>query len=205
MDDIIIIFAIAMFALVAFAIIIDKKRASNDDKKVRKVIAADIPMAKAAKEKERTMPAGKTTNKIWMKTEQDFMGIAGSRPFMMFDENWNQMPLDRTVTTIPREHLTRMYPLAYLAGKVSVFNNKQQTSLFMVIILLAALGSCGIAYMMGNNTQQGLESANGRLDELGNQVGNLTSQQSTDHGIIQAIAVKLDIPIYGNNSIQTVG
>ena len=200
-----IFFVTAVVGLIAYGIFADRKRNGV----FRETIASDIPHAQVAKEKskKKELPQGVTTNKIWVKTEQDFMGIANSRPFVMWDENWNQMPLNRTITKIPREHLTRMYPLAYLAGKVSVMAGKKETSLLLIIILFAALAGAGVSYMQGSGNQKAIETQQGSINSVGSQVSNLSLQVTNDHEVIQAIAIKLNVPLYasGNNSIPTVG
>jgi hypothetical protein len=207
MDDIIIVMLVVFVTLTAGMIYWGVRKGGNDDRKYRETIAADIPQIKVAKEKSKAVPKDKMTNRLFVKTEQDYMSVGGSTPFVEFDENWNQMPLNRTVTKIPREHLTRMYPLAYLAGKVSVFAGKKETSLLLIIILFAALASAGVSYMQGNANQKSIETQQGSINSVSGQVGNLTSQVSSDHEVIQAIAIKLNVPLYAssNNTVPTVG
>ncbi len=122
------------------------------------------------------MAEKKKTNKIYIRTEADFLGYQGSTPFVEFDENWQQMPLDRTKMTVPREHLMRMMPLAYLAGKLSTLEQKQKISIMMIIILVVSILSLGYTYFNSGSLSKKMDSlaSTTSLTELANKTDQNT-------------------------------
>ena len=78
---------------------------------------------------------------IPIKLEKDWVGWEGNIPFIEFDENLNQMPLKRTIQTIPQEHSTRMSYLAYLAGKISAWKEQSNLQLLLVLAIIIIVGA----------------------------------------------------------------
>lgn len=146
------------------------------------------------------------TDKILVKTGTDFLGYQGSTPFVEFDENWSQMPLDRTEMTIPREHLMRMMPLAYLAGKLSNLNQAQKTSIFIILMFVFSILTLGYLYI-------GMGGVNKRLNDIStanaasqSSITNLTNTVNQMNGLLQQInSQQLKNNIQSYNTIPTVG
>lgn len=130
------------------------------------------------------------TNKLKVKTEENLLGYTGSTPFAEFDENWMQMPLDRTKVTIPREHLTRMFPLAYLSGKLSVLKAGGKTSILLIIVLMLCfinLALIGWDYFTSSTNRELLFNS---TDQLHAKIDNIDSEISSR---IDLISEKLNI------------
>lgn len=77
---------------------------------------------------------------IPIELKKDYVGWNGNIPFIEMDENLCQMPLNRTVLTIPQEHSTRMSYLAYLAGKISALKEQSNLQLLLIIAIIAIVG-----------------------------------------------------------------
>lgn len=110
------------------------------------------------------------TNKIALITEENMVGYTGSTPFVMFDENWNQMGLDNEKTIIPREHTTRMFPLAYLAGKLSVLKQSESLRTLLIIILIVAIAGAALGGYSWYSSNEKFKSVN---DGMGNMSGKI--------------------------------
>lgn len=92
---------------------------------------------------------GKNTD-IPIKLEKDFVGWEGSVPFIEIDDNFQQMPLNRTKLTIPKEHSTRMSYLAYLAGKIAGMKEETRLQLFLLIAIVVMIGVAGLVWWTTN-------------------------------------------------------
>lgn len=140
-------------------------------------------------------------NEIMIKTEADFIGYDGGVPFVEFDENWNQKARDRTVVTIPREHITRMYPLAVQLGRIANMFGNGQGQLLLIVVLLVGLAAVGMAWNSGNVAGQaamGINSTN-------IQVSAINATLTQDHQSMQLIMQRLGIINSTNATIPTVG
>ena len=145
----------------------------------------------------------KMTNKIFVKTEADFVGYQGSTPFVEFDENWNQMPLTRTKLTIPREHLTRMFPLAYLAGKLSAYEQGNKVGIVMILIIILLIISLGVTYFKTDVNSSQILAAQVSINATNGGIGEVKAEVSNQNSLLSVIAERLNIT--GNYSIPTVG
>lgn len=145
----------------------------------------------------------KLTNKIFIKTEADFVGYQGSTPFVEFDENWNQMPLTRTKLTIPREHLTRMFPLAYLAGKLSAYEQGTKIGIVMILVLILLIASLGLTYFKTDMNSAQIKDVGNSINSTNGGVSELKAEVSNQNNLLNVIAQRLNIT--GNYSIPTVG
>lgn len=112
------------------------------------------------------------TNKISVLTEENMIGYTGSTPFIMFDENWNQMSLDNEKTIIPREHTTRMFPLAYLAGKLSVLKQSESFKLLLIIILITSIAAAALGGYSWYNSNVKLTDATAKIDNVNTKIDN---------------------------------
>lgn len=158
-------------------------------------------MAKKKQTRKKENPIEKIfTNKIPIKTEAEFLGYRGSTPFVEFDENWQQMSLDRTKLSIPREHLTRMFPLAYLAGKLAAFEEGAKIGFVSILILAMIVVSIGVIYykteLNYNEIKQGRTDDSTNYETLSNEIAAIQVTQGL-------IAEKLNVET--NYSIPTVG
>lgn len=136
------------------------------------------------------------TNKIPILTEENMIGYTGSTPFVMFDENWNQMSLDNEKTIIPREHTTRMFPLAYLAGKLSVLKQSESFRTLLIVILIAAIAGAALG---GYN----YFTSNSKLNDLGDGIAGVGSGLNNTNTLLESIAKGLNITT--GSDIQVVG
>jgi hypothetical protein len=145
----------------------------------------------------------KLINKIFIKTEADFVGYQGSTPFVEFDENWNQMPLTRTKLTIPREHLTRMFPLAYLAGKLSAYEQGTKIGIVMILVLILLIASLGVTYFKTDMNSAQIKDVGNSINSTNGGVSELKASVANQNNLLNVIAQRLNIT--GNYSVPTVG
>lgn len=135
------------------------------------------------------------SNKISILTEENMIGYSGSTPFIMFDENWNQMSLDNEKTIIPREHTTRMFPLAYLAGKLSVLKQSESFKLLLIVILIAAIAAAGLG-------GYDLLTSNSKLNDMQVGLGGISTNINNTNNLLQFI---VDYYNMTDTKIEVVG
>lgn len=145
--------------------------------------------------------------KMLVRTNSKFAGYTGSTPFIEVDMDWQQMPLDRTTLSIPRENLTRMFPLAYLAGKLSTLDQGSKTSLLMIVLFILVIGLFVFIFWTGSSTKDQLKTMGASTDQRFTDTNKKIDDIST---IQMMIAVKSGINIseimdVTNSSIPTVG
>lgn len=159
--------------------------------------------AKQLAEQVKGKKPKKMTNKIFIKTEADFVGYQGSTPFVEFDENWNQMPLTRTKLTIPREHITRMFPLAYLAGKLSAYEQGTKIGIVMILVLILLIASLGLTYFKTDVNSAQIKDVGNSINSTNGGVNELKTAVANQNNLLNIIAQRLNIT--GNYSVPTVG
>lgn len=140
------------------------------------------------------------TNKIIVSSNVNMMQYQGSTPFIELDENWQQMPLDRTILTIPRETLTRMFPLAYLAGKLSMMEQGTKVGMVMILLFILVIANLGLTYIKTDSNSAQINSMNSNFTGIQNSMNAKIDNQMV---LDQLIAQKLNIT--GNSTIATVG
>jgi hypothetical protein len=137
--------------------------------------------------------------RIIVRTGSKFVGYQGSTPFFEFDENWQQMPLERTKLAIPRETVTRMFPMAYLAGKLSAMDMAHKTSILAVITLIIVLVNLGMPFLAGSSTSGQITN----LTTVTNQIPVMQNDMAQQGQVLTLIANKLNVTT--NYTIPTVG
>lgn len=145
--------------------------------------------------------------KMLVRTNAKYAGYQGSTPFIEVDMDWQQMPLDRTTMNIPRENLTRMFPLAYLAGKLSSLDNGSKIGIAMIMLFILVISSLGLTFYTGSVTdnkikEQGAADAQ-KFTDMDKKLSDISTVQ-------MLIAVKSGVNIseimnVTNSSIPTVG
>jgi len=140
------------------------------------------------------------TNKIIVSSDVSMMQYQGSTPFIELDENWQQMPLERTVLEIARETLTRMFPLAYLAGKLSVMDQGTKVGMVMILLFILVIANLGLTYIKTDSNSAQINSMNSNFTNIQN---SMNTKLDNNMAMTQVIAQKLNIT--GNSTIQTVG
>lgn len=153
-------------------------------------------------QKEAKEPA--FTNKIAVRTDQNFMGYTGSTPFILFDENWNQMALDNTKTIIPREHVTRGFRLAFEGGVLSVLKPPESIKTLLIIILLFTLVMGGISGFIGYGNSQDIKLLKGDVGTVNGNQNTTTTQLNALGTQLNTIMLRMNIT-NSTSSIPTVG
>jgi hypothetical protein len=172
----------------------------NGDKKPETPIKTPIEKSDIDKEFEKENKKLLKQGKMLVRTSSKYAGYEGSTPFVEVDQDWQQMPLDRTTLSIPRENLTRMFPLAYLAGKLSAFEQGSKTGIVMILLFLLLIVNLGLTYFMSSSGSNNVNSLSANISSRINGVDDKVSNQNVLLGVI---AEKLNIT--GNYSIPTVG
>jgi Na+-transporting methylmalonyl-CoA/oxaloacetate decarboxylase gamma subunit len=150
---------------------------------------------KPSKEKERYF-----TNKIIVSSDVSKMQYQGSTPFIELDENWQQMPLERTILEVAREILTRMFPLAYLAGKLSVMEQGTKVGMVMIVLFILVIANLGLTYIKTDSNSAKIDSMNSNFTNIQN---NMNAKLDNQGALIQVIGQKMNVT--GNSTIITVG
>lgn len=168
-----------------------------DEKAAEKVPIRKTEIDEAfEKENKKLLKEGK----MLIRTSSKYAGYEGSTPFVEVDQDWQQMPLDRTTLSIPRENLTRMFPLAYLAGKLSAFEQGNKVGIIMILLFLLVIANLGLTFYMSNSGSATVNSFSTNVTSRINEVDNKISNQGVLLGVM---AERFNIT--GNYSIPTVG
>lgn len=178
-----------------------KKRDYNTDIPEELEELRDLVKGKKIAAKKRIAAKRKAAKKtINVKVDARNMGYQGSTPFIELDENLQQMPLDRTKLTIPRETLTRMFPLAYLAGKLSNMDKGKGVGLVMILLFILIIANVAITFY-------GTSTATNKVEVLANGTTNrmdAMEKKVSDTAVLTTlIAEKLNVT--SNVSVPTVG
>lgn len=161
----------------------------------------DVVKGKKAK-KIREKQGKILTNRIVVKNEADFMQHQGSTAFIEIDENWQQMSLERTKLTIPREILTRMYPLAYLAGKLSALDEGSKVGLITMLLMIIVIVNIGITFFMNVTTGSNVDLLK---NETTAKFDNLDQKVSDNAIVTDLIAKEMGIIVNTNSTVDSVG
>lgn len=103
---------------------------------------------------------------IPVKLDGEMIGFEGSTPFIEIDENLQQMPLKRTVLTIPKEHSTRMAYLAYLAGKIAGMREENIMQWLLIAAICAMIGIGVFMWWTTNGVKNQVTELSAKISSL---------------------------------------
>jgi hypothetical protein len=172
----------------------------NGDKKTESLVKIPIEKTEVDRAFEKENKQLLKEGKMMIRTSSKYAGYEGSTPFVEVDQDWQQMPLDRTTLSIPRENLTRMFPLAYLAGKLSSFEQGSKVGIVMIILFILVIANLGLTYF---KTDVNSAQINALSVNTSSQINEVKDKVSNQNFLLTIIAEKLDIT--GNYSVPTVG
>jgi preprotein translocase subunit SecG len=191
-----IVFVVFALIVIFLGVISGKKK--DVIKEVEEKNLKNQDSSKKGKDKKKYF-----TNKIIVSADVTKMQYHGSTPFIQIDENWQQMPLDRTVLTIPREVLTRMFPLAYLAGKLSVMEQATKVGIVMILLFILVIGNLVLTYYKTDTNSAQIKDVSNSLNNSAGGINEIRTTVSNQNNLLNVIAEKLNIT--GNYSTPTVG
>jgi len=198
--DIFLFIVLIIFVCFGLTLIFLGIRSSKKKRRKAKNKELEYLRNQTTKKAEKVKGGKYLTNKIIVSADVSKMQYQGSTPFIEIDENWQQMPLDRTVLTIAREVLTRMFPLAYLAGKLSVMEQAGKVGLVMILLFLLIIGNLILTYWKTDSNAVAITSVQESSTNNHNDLKNSISNQNL---LIQLIAEKFNIT--SNITVPTVG
>jgi len=169
---------------------------SNDKPEKKPIEKSDVDLAFEELNKKLIKEG-----KMLIRTGSKFAGYEGSTPFIELDQDFQQMPLDRTTLTIPRENITRMFPLAYLAGKLSALQQGTKIGIAMILLFIFVIANLGLTYWNKSTTSEDIKSLMGTIS---NTTGEIRTELANQGALLQLIAVKENITL-ANQTIPTVG
>lgn len=90
-------------------------------------------------------------------------------PTVYYDENDRQIMLKTEKGTVPTDEFEKIYNVAYLAGRTSLFQEDKRMRMFMIIALVAvAVAAGGIIYLniQFGNVDSAVSALNARIENL---------------------------------------
>lgn len=176
---------------------------SEEKKEVSKIERKPIEKTEVDNEFDKKNKDLLKQRKMLIRTNQKYIGYHGSTPFIEVDENWQQLPLERTVLTIPRENLTRMFPLAYLAGKLSAYAQGTKIGAVMILLFILVIANLGLTYFKTDVNSAQIKDVSVSLNSTNGEISNVRTDLSNQNSLLTVIAEKLNVT--GNHSVPTVG
>lgn len=131
--------------------------------------------------------------KMLIRTGAKFIGYDGSTPFVEIDQDFQQMPLERTKLEIPRENLTRMFPLAYLAGKLSAIQQGTKIGIISILLIILVLGNIILTFWRTGVNSSEIKEVSNTITTLADKVNNISVNQYNQETLLKLIAIKENI------------